>query len=313
VSGVVTDSIGGPLQGAIVRLDGNSEARRITDSNGRFTFAPVQPGMHVIRASRVGSAPVTDSIVVTRDHPAHVQLKMQVMRFVLETLPPRMPRSASADTAPHNAEIIDLVARTARLPLLRAGPNRVDRRELRIWIGFGMGIPMKLVRFTVAGNRVRGEEIFWLVQRLSEPGGRPRSQAVLADIPTWLRSTFACGPVAMDTIRSPGESRGSGELVAACRRRFRTEPDWRALLTELESHDVWRLPDATELPQLGIVGGALLTVDGVTMIVEAWDGTRYHTYSYHEPEQQPSAPAKHAAAIMTRLLRLGATSESSSR
>ena len=62
------------------------------------------------------------------------------------------------------------------------------------------------------------------------------------------------------------------QLIAVCRVQFTREPDWRAVLAELERHHVWTLPDASELPRVVKRRAGyedVVTIDGVGVTVEA--------------------------------------------
>jgi hypothetical protein len=302
--GVVMDSLGSPIRNATLRLSG-SDARMWSDQRGRFSFGSVSSGDHVLHASMVGYRPMDTNVVVSPGHPLDVAIVLRAIPFRPETLPPRTPRPASADTAPDNAETIDPVARVARLPLLRPSPQGSSGKELRIWIGFGMGIPMQLVRITVAEKRVHGEEILWLSEPLDIATSDSSWHEFMREMPAWLGGRCGGRRVVADTLAHSSFRR----VTAACRVSFRPEPDWGALLTELEAHDVWTLPDDSELSQIANV----IVLDGVGMVVEAWNGIRYHSYSYGNPDDQPAPQAKHAAAIMHRLLSIGAVNPPASR
>jgi hypothetical protein len=149
---------------------------------------------------------------------------------------------------------------------LRAGSKH---RELRLWYGGGISIPYSLIRITIDGDRVQGEVHRWLEDVITPRHDDSRWRAFIDSVPTWLQSKFGCGPVATDTVRYRYNL-----LFAVCESRFRREPDWRGLLRDLEAHQVWTLPDESELPSLANI----INIDGGGVTVEAWNGTRYHTY-----------------------------------
>jgi hypothetical protein len=308
VSGVVTDSAGTAIQGATIRVTDTGEQRRVTDTEGRFAFERVSAGTHAVRATMVGSPPVTDAIVVRVNDTVNVTFMLHRLTPRLETLPPRVPPGARADTAPGETETIDHVARVAGLPRLRAQWARAEVRELRFWIGGGMAIPMQLLRITETKGQVRGELIQWVQQVLPDSTADRRWRAFMDSLPHWLRREFRCFPLVADTVRYEGAQPGyQRELTAACRTRFVREPDWSGLLREFESHHVWTLPDASEVPQIryGVPGDKIITVDGVGITVEAWDGRRYHTYTYGNPAQQAGAEYRDTEAMLMRIVRLG--------
>lgn len=63
VSGSVTDSIGAPIAGARVSLDG-SNSSVVTDAAGKFLLADVQPGTQSIEVRRVGLEPARTAVDV---------------------------------------------------------------------------------------------------------------------------------------------------------------------------------------------------------------------------------------------------------
>jgi len=166
-------------------------------------------------------------------------------------------------------------------------------------MGGGIAIPMTLIRLTIDGDRVHGEVIRWMIQSIPERDENPRWRAFMDSVPGWLRRDFGCGRVATDTLHFPGAQKAyQNELVAVCTSRYRREPDWRGLLRELEAHQVWTLPDASELPSLANI----VSVDGGGVTVEAWDGVRYHTYTFGNADLIPAPEARDADAIQRILI-----------
>jgi len=311
VRGDVVDTAGDPLQGAKVRLSVIGATAQ-SDARGHFAIASVQPGRYELVASMIGRLPVGDTVVVRPGETTWVRLVMRQPPVHVETLPPRIARGMRPDTVPEGSETIDRVARVARLPRLRPQPANRAQRELRIWVGGGLGIPMRLLRITDDGTRVHGEQILWLVQTIPDRNVDPGWRAFIDSVPAWLRTTFHCGPVSTDTTHT----RYQDELVAVCRMQFRREPDWRAALAELERHDVWNLPDASELPQVvtrreGYEGVVVLHGMGVT--VEAWNGTRYRAYTIGNPDRQPFPEYRDAMAILRLAIAFPATYSPDSR
>ncbi len=299
--GEVVDSAGLPLRSVIVRLPA-AGTRTLTDGAGRFAFERVMPGRHEIVGVTIGYLAAQDSVVVRSGETTHVKFRLALPPLRVDTLPPRLARGTYADTAPAESETIDRVARVAHLPALRPRSAKASQRELRIWVGGGLGIPMRLLRITSDGRRTRGEEILWLVQTIPDSSASPQWRAFMDSVPTWLRDTFHCGPVSTDTTHYAGAQPGyQEELVAACRVQFTREPDWRAVLAELERHHVWNLPDASELPVVVTrrhVNEEVITADGVGVTVEAWNGRRYRAYTIGNPDQQPFPEYRDASAIL---------------
>ena len=301
LQGEVVDSAGEPLRGALVRVM-PSGMRTFTDTAGRFRFERVAPGHHEIVGLMIGYRAAKDSVVVREGSTTHTKLQLATLPFRVDTLPPRVARGVRADTAPTGAETIDRVARVARLVPLRPQPANLAQRELRVWVGGGIAVPMQLLRVTDDGAHVRGEEILWLSQVLPDRNIDPKWRAFIDSVPTWLRREFHCGEVSTDTIHNRGAQPGyQNTLVAACRVQFTREPDWRAVLRELERHHVWSLPDASELPVVlkrRQVNEEVIGFDGVGVTVEAWNGSRYRAYTIGNPDGQSMPEYQDAAAIL---------------
>lgn len=298
IRGTVTDTAGTPLGGVTVRID-QTEIWRVSDRTGGFLFDRVTPGRYRLRATMVAARPALDSAVVRAGDTTRIEFVLHQIPFVVETLPPRYSRGARPDTAPSEKETLDLVARVGGIPLLRARPPEGGRQEIRLWLGGGIGIPMDLIRLTIDGDRVQGEVIRYVVETLPDRDVNPSWRAFMDSVPDWLRHGFGCGAVATDTLHYPGAQAGyQRQLVAVCTSRYPREPDWRALLTELETHQVWTLPDESELPTLANV----VSVDGGGVTVEAWNGVRYHTYEHGAPELIPSPEAREGSAIHRTLI-----------
>jgi hypothetical protein len=298
IRGTVTDTAGTPLAGVTVRIE-PTEIRRVSDRTGEFLFDRMTPGRYRLRATMVAARPALDSVVIRAGDTTRIRFVLQQIPFVVETLPPRYARGARPDTAPSESETLDLVARVGRIPVLRAHPPTGGRREIRLWLGGGIAIPMDLIRLTIDGNRVRGEVVRYVVHTLPDRDVDSRWRAFMDSIPDWLRGTFGCGPVATDTLQYPGAQAGyQKQLVAVCTSRYPREPDWRALLGELEAHQVWTLPDNSELPTIANV----VSVDGGGVTAEVWNAGRYHSYSYGATELIPAPEARDGAAIHRALI-----------
>jgi hypothetical protein len=84
----------------------------------------------------------------------------------------------------------------------------------------------------------------------------------------------------------------SGERYGACKQRQRTQPDWRAFYSEIESLQVWELPGDSHHPEHRPV------LDGITIVVELRDGDRFRSYKYGNPHSQSYLEAEDANDIL---------------
>lgn len=294
IRGVVTDTTGVPVPESRVRILG-TERISLTDSEGRFALADVPPGQYRVLATRIEFTPHVDTAVVHAGTTVDMRFALRRQRHEDDIVV--VPWTPPEDTRPAFAALTDPVARLAKLPRLRPIPEHWKQRELRLWVGFGLTYPMQLVRVTDSDSGVvTGELWHWVATGLPDPA-QPRESRVQADsIPIQVRRQFRCEPFAVDTLRN-GPSLSDG-LVVACRVRFRSPPDWGALLRLLEALGVWTLPDESRVPH------TRPHFDGVSLVVEAWNGNRYRTYHYGDPQMQSSAEAHQAAAILGEITRL---------
>ncbi len=80
ITGKVTDAIGRPLAGARLELQNNAGrtvARANSDTEGRFTFAGIAPGVYAIVASKASFKPATAIVSVTKQGAKPLTLALQ--------------------------------------------------------------------------------------------------------------------------------------------------------------------------------------------------------------------------------------------
>lgn len=197
-------------------------------------------------------------------------------------------RSASAP-APETAEqatmrrvwqsvyypVFDSVARSAGLSRLRTTALPRGRREIRIWIGGGLGYPQDLFRFVESRGRVSGELVrYWRAGPSEHPPGETFHDLML------YSQRGRCSGFAV------------GARMGTCRGEFVSPPDWKAVLRRAEAEGLWTLPDESSLPRDGI-----MVMDGWGIIVELRDGPRYRAYYYGNPDAHEWPEAAKAVRI----------------
>jgi hypothetical protein len=172
-------------------------------------------------------------------------------------------------------DTFDRVSAAAGLEALRARSPRAGEREVRVWIGGGLGYPQTLYRLGERRGRVWGEVVrYWpLDDQPSFPGGHTFDELVAR------RQRGACGPVRR------------AQKMAVCRVRFTREPDWAGVLARAEAAHLWSLPDESTLPARGI------TLDGWSVAVELRDSAAYRAYRYSSPQVRTEPEAASALAI----------------
>ena len=182
-------------------------------------------------------------------------------------------RVPAPDTAPRFKGATDPVAALVGLPMLRGGGElRRPGREIRIWVGFGLGYPMHMLRVAESLEGVTGQQVLWWPGK--EPEGTFVGSARAAD--RWRREHAAVSR----TIERRVAAVGCGHVrrsprQSACEMPAEPEGGWRAVLARIDSLEAWTLPDQSALP-----GGAVIGLDGISVVVEARVGDRYRTYSY---------------------------------
>ena len=190
--------------------------------------------------------------------------------------------------------VVDSVASVAGFASLRDGklPPGV-RREVRTYVGFGLGYPQQTTRLSEDSNGAHGWlGLWWPGTRLDYeiPGGTERDYAE-------ARQEQA-GWVAQ--VRDGATRRGCTGFRARPDYETCTLPDqrvdWTATLGRLDSLGIARLPQQRS---------DLLGFDGVTLLVEYRDAHGYRAYFYWMPRAEAQDSNERAAAkIMETILAL---------
>jgi hypothetical protein len=188
----------------------------------------------------------------------------------------KLPRP---DTIPELAFAIDPAALAAGLRPLRATPLRSGEREVRVWTGFGLGIPHTLYHLRMSSGNVRGAIILWWGHDGEwRPTDNPESMHA------YVKRVFACGQIRRY------------ELIDACEANLgRHRPEWRRVLARMDSLGVRTL----ETPS-----GNPVVMDGYHMVVETRDGSRYRTAYFSMPSAAGPGDTPRASAILDVLQRI---------
>lgn len=156
------------------------------------------------------------------------------------------------------------------LPRIRTTPLPAGVREIRIYEGLVIGYPHSGLIVHEQNGKVTGRLFrYW-----------PRNDTVYTE------------NIDLEAVYEKDEAHRCeppvrGKEASICTVRFTTEPDWRALLTELDRLNAWELPDESRVPKSANV------IDGWVIRVEARRDTVYTRYQYHNPDvyQPPYGPA----------------------
>jgi hypothetical protein len=174
----------------------------------------------------------------------------------------------------------DSVVISAKLSRLRSSALPDGHREVRIWVGGGLGSPEDVYRFVDDRGHVSGELVrYWRVGSVdSEDSSDRRPGETDDDLALSLRGS--CSRFS------------TGARVNTCRADFTRSPNWVAVLKRAEALGLWTLPDQW-IPRDG-----MQVVDGWSMTVELRDGSHYRAYHYNNPDsRKPSPEAASAVAI----------------
>jgi hypothetical protein len=188
-------------------------------------------------------------------------------------------RPPRADTIPRFSFAIDPAAIAAGLRPLRADSVPPGEREVRVWTGFGFGIPHTMYRLRTLGGNVRGTVILWWNHdsEWKPTDGRGSMHAYVARV-------YGC-----ERIRRH-------EMVDACEGRFAGHPpDWRRVLAQMDSLGVNTLRTPSNNP---------VVTDGYAMVFETRDVVAYRTANFVEPSATGPGDTPRAAAILEVLQRI---------
>jgi hypothetical protein len=181
--------------------------------------------------------------------------------------------SSSADTVPMFAFAIDPAAVAAGLRPLRTTSLPPAEREVRVWTGFGIGIPHTLYQLRTLGGTVHGAIILWWDHDGEwRPADNPESMHA------YVARVFGCGRIRRH------------ELVDACKTALdRHRPDWRRVLAQMDSLGVGTLQTPSGNP---------IVMDGFHMVVETRDGSGYRTAYFSMPSVAGPGDTPRVTAIL---------------
>jgi hypothetical protein len=184
-----------------------------------------------------------------------------------------------ADTVPMFAFAIDPAAIAAGLHPLRMTSLAPGEREVRVWTGFGIGIPHTLYQLRTLGGEIHGAMILWW-----DHDGEWTSADNPENMHAYVARVFGCGRIRRH------------ELVDACEANLgRHRPDWRRVLAQMDSIGVGTLQTHSGNP---------MVMDGFHMVVETRDGTGYRTAYFSMPSAAGPGDTPRAAAILEVLQRI---------
>ncbi len=194
--------------------------------------------------------------------------------------------SSDADSiGPVFRGVIDSVAAVAGYGSLRdGGLSSGTRREVRVYIGFGLGYPQEAARLWEDSRSAHGWlGLWWPGTRLdyTVPDGTAEDYAEARK----ERSEWVA------LVRESAKKSGCREFHRQPGYEMCTFPaervDWAAVLRNLDSLGITRLPQQR---------ADLLGLDGVTLVVEYRDAAGYRAYYYWTPRVDAEDANERAAA-----------------
>jgi len=262
VTGVVRDSSGLPVGGALVAVDLGLGGVTFTRPDGRFELPQAVPRTSWLRILHLANDWV-DTLVSTLppvSDDAHVVFAAVNLRNrPLDSVPVSSdPPFEITARAPDDAEL-ELVDRAAGLRRLRPSSGY---REIRAYVHGRDGAVILRRR----GEHVWGEVWLWWIV------GPQSGLFEIIDIRLRARA-YGCDSVPFHWATVQDRSPRAWRLVLACRPPFSVTPDWRSLWRRLDSLDVWHLSDETFFQRGGppVIG----RMPGAAVSLRLFDGQRY--------------------------------------
>jgi hypothetical protein len=165
------------------------------------------------------------------------------------------------------------------VPMLKTSVLPRSVREIRIYTGLVIGYPHAALVVREEGGRA-GKVTGRLVQYW------PVNDTVFT-------KEFDSDALYTAAVAGRCDTPRRSASAVACTVRFPRQPDWRALLRELDAVNAFTLPDGSQVPSRG------MTIDGRRVRVESRRGTTYHQYEYHNPEVYRSPEGPNALRVMS--------------
>jgi hypothetical protein len=201
---------------------------------------------------------------------------------------PRSPSGHAVATASDSisTDEFDPIVRAAGLTPLRSTRLAAGQREIRVWIGGGIGYPQDLYRIVDQG---KGKVLGWLIFHWPADDD--------------AKSGAKKGRTFNDVVTYHQRGRCSNfrrsREVAVCDANFDTRPEWSTVLREADAAGLWTLPDESLLPKSDII-----TTDGWGITIELRNGLTYRAYSYGNPDDKAWPEAKLAVRIAKAFRRI---------
>jgi hypothetical protein len=175
--------------------------------------------------------------------------------------------TASTGSAAEIFETKDAAVQTAGMTPLSKTFVKKGEREIRIWYS-GFGNPQYLVIIKQKGATLTGRLLLWWDQYyLTTP------EKADTRVDNFVRAGYECGPISKRNSEY-GEDRW---ISSVCEAKLTGTPDWKAFLTEVESHSLAGAPIA----QAASASDEPAEPENWGITVERKSGVTYGVSHYH--------------------------------
>lgn len=205
---------------------------------------------------------------------------------------PGLPGRSTAISLAERAEQGDISA-LAKMSVLRDSRFSSGQREIRVWFAMASGAPDLLLRVASARDAKGATGELWAWWPLPSGDGDRSLAGTEGALNSRTRDSVQATVNCASLFRAGGNE--------ACRLRLKQEPDWKAVLAQLDSLRAFTLPDQDSLPRadsLVRVAEQRRMSENMMVTVEVLDGAVYRTYTYTNPRSLPRSEAQRAAAIV---------------
>lgn len=176
------------------------------------------------------------------------------------------PADSSDRSAPRFGWTIDQVAAAIGVPGLRAVSLPDGWVEIRLWTGFGMGMPEHVLRVVIAPDGATGQAFVWW----NDPPPRFTQHPDFVTHGEWTPAAFGTIPA-----RSGCHHTHAVDGTSVCEAEFERPVDWDDYARRFLDAGVLAVHDPDDLP-----GGRPMVLDGVSMLGETLRGSDYRTWTW---------------------------------
>lgn len=199
----------------------------------------------------------------------------KLLAIVLLLVQPIAFAAEETDNSPFLLQFTHAASAAAGIGKLQDTPLPEGRREIRVWMGFGVLRVDRMLRLQLApSGAVKGSVLVHYKNDLSDLDPE--------DAADFRRS-----------VRLGCRNFKVGTESNSCEATYRRSPIWRSVYRKLSRLGIATLPDESSLPP-----PELEVTDGSAMVVEIRDGAHYRAYEYSNPWARKGPEAAAAEAIM---------------